>query len=681
MADEKNNVADYIADIQKNGGADVGMAKDKMRELAERHGGEHGKAMLAAGDQIQALANGGNIDFSQLAAMAESMGVNDKAAGLLAHLGKETDPTKAASVPGLVVDKKTNTVKILGIDGFEVPAPYATMIAGGYTFALKFINGFLWDRGLELGKWSGNQMGWRPINQRRMGLGAAMTFMGLATHWPDVSQVIQDENFFRDEYKRLSRELNPVLKEMGVGDGRVMSFFKVTREQNELIYNERQRVNTVHNAQRLRAFIQAVGRATQLAVSAFEGGTRMNSLHDETVAATTSKAASSREAASELRKQRAEAMKEAKLAFDRDYPKETYSQNALDDLWKHEMQSVDRSLGLLGDAAKEAKPLGAFKGDILHGGAILATVMGGSIGSNVYNKRTKHLQQVSAFDMIKELKGQLNDDLKTERYRLPTGVSVEGDKSGDANALKLTEYIVNVFQQHEKDSDPDGKNQIGKRLEDRLYKMAKKISVAIRAGELDGMALVQLVGERKLVRRGGKAIASQEVIDNEIERLKERMRHVDQVDEAEYFNEATFTKSELKAAWNSMGNDEREVFASFIPHDILAASGVKLRDVEAAGERNMQKMHKDYHAAINALLDLGDDVLEKLEATKSDIKVLNDAADKMAEKGDSAIDKMLPGPGKKEGIDRPLANLMVRFVQHGGKVKELMGRGIAESGN
>jgi|GEM_PF-4618550 len=687
MADTKtgkgsndSSVAERLAALKKSAGPDVvgdasaklndtvaalksGATPDALRQAALDHGGEHAKKLLAATDQARALANG-NLDLKQLANTAETMGVDGKTKEFLQHLSNNADPSKAGEIPGMVYDKESGTVKLFGISGLEVPAQMAAFAATGYSLFLNVANGWVWDKGYKLGQhYLGEGFNLDQAMRHRAGVGLAYAGIATMTHWPDISQFIQSEQKYRDDYTQLARQIAPLLDEMKGGHG-AAALMSVKQEENEVIYNERRRMHSLNGAERIKHFVQAAGRAVQFVVSAIEGHDRLGA-HGFSASVVAKAAKDGKDGLDKY-------LDEYRSAYDQIKSKvgDAMTKESIEDLVRQRMGQAPKSKdgqGHISDAASK----------FMNGGSVAATFAAQTLGNAMYSQKMASIQPVSAFDMILELKKQLDDDPKLERYSLPKGMHLDVQKGADANSLPLRDYIVQIFQQHERDCDPN--NKIGKRLTEKLERVADDIAKALSSGELDGMALIKLVGERKIVKHGGKSICTDDALTKELEHLKAKMRHVAFVDEKEYFNDANFSRKQLKDAWDAMKDDERNVFMNFVPLEVLEAAGIHGGDLKARRDAAMKRLHEDYSKAISAVLELGEDKLQMLDATPSEIATLRKADEAMKEDGADAIRDYLPGPGNKNAtVDRPLVNLLVHHIQHGGKLAELLQRGVAD---
>lgn len=674
-SDDSGSVASRLSALKAAAGPDVvgdvsaklsgsmdalrsGTTPDALKDMALAHGGEHAQKAMLGLDQAKALANG-NIDLAQIAATAQGMGVDGKTKEFFEHLSKNADPSAAGDVPGMVYDKDNGTVKFLGL--IDVPPQFAAIGASVYTLFLNAANGTVWDHGYKWGAGGAAQLNLSALSQQRAGLAlASLGILGL-THWQDISQFIQSEQKYHEDYTRIARQIAPLLDEMKGGHG-AAALMSVKQEENEVIYNERRRMHQLNGAERVKHLVQASGRGVQFIISAMEGYKRTGAQGFD--AAIISGAS-----------------KQAQDGFDKylERYKETYDhiKSKAGEMSKERIEELVRQR--MGETPRSADAHGteAMSSNLVAGGTMLATFAAQTVGNAMFSQAMSKIQPVSAYDMILELKKQLDDDPKMDRYSLPKGMHLDGKKGVDANTLTLSDYIVQVFQQHERDCDPT--NKIGKRLQDKLKAVADKIADTLRSGDLDGMALIKLVGERKIVKQEGKSICTDEMLEHQLDYMKAKMRHLTFVDEKEYFSDANFSRKQLKDSWAAMKDDERNVFMNFVPLEVLEAAGISGPDLKARRDARTKQLNDDYNKVISAFMGMGDEKLLQLEATPGEVEMLHKAQDAMKDEGKEAIKDYLPGPGNKDAtVDRPLVNLLVHHIQHGGKMSELIARGVAE---
>lgn len=633
-----------------------------LKKLAGDHASPEMLKAMQTAQQLQSM--NGSVDLGQLAQIAGDLPLDEKTRGLINAFGNNLDSSHVGDVPGLVVDKDKGTVKIFGIDGLEVPQQAASVIATMYTMGISLVNGFVWDKGYKSGQAMGHAFNLDAMSRHRMGQAVAFAGIFGTTHWPDINTFIQSEQQYTEGAKHLSQRFAPILDEMKGGHS-IASLFSVRRDENEVIYNERGRMQKLNNAERFKHVVQAAGRFTAFIASGIEGQHKIDGLGDA------AKAVAQQE---EFASKGAQEMKDA--IRERNQRVKEIADVMLEGGYLSKEEAFKRAEAQLGQNP-EAKPTDkkgseATRSSIMHYGAALATLIAQGVGNNVFGAKTNNIQAVSAFDMIWTLKKQLDDDPKMQSFALPKGMRIEGTKGKHSTELPLSDYIVQIFKQHERDCDPD--SDIGKRLNDKLRGASDMIATALRNGELDGMALIALVGERKIVKEEGKSIANEDTIRHELEYLKAKLRRVSFVDDREYFNDASFNREQLKDAWQAMSAEERQIFSGIVPGQILEAAGITGKEVKLAQDNNSDALLQHVGELVSGLIKLEPDDLNRLIETHSEVNLLKKAGHEMQRHGEESLDKLMSGPGRNDQmtLDRTLANAVVHHVLHGGRVKELM---------
>ncbi len=633
-----------------------------LANVAGKHASPEMLKAMQTAQQLQAM--NGTMDMSQIAKMAGDLPVDDKLKGMISNFSSNMQNANVAEVPGLVVDREKGTVKIFGIDGLEVPQQAASVIATMYTMGISLVNGFVFDKGYKAGESLGHGFNMDAMSRHRMGQAAAFAGIFATTHWPDINTFIQSEKEYTRSAKHLAQRFAPILDEMKGGHS-VASLYSVGRNENEVIYNERGRMQNLNNAERFKHAVQAAGRFTAFIASGIEGKQKIDGMDDKAklVATQEQAAKSSTDELKETLRARNQQVKEiADVMLESGYLSK-------EEAFKRAEAQLGHAPEIKKDSKKEATPA---RNNLMHYGAAIATLIAQGVGNSMFGARTNNIQPVSAFDMIWTLKKQLDDDPKMQSFSLPKGMRIEGSKGRNSGELPLTDYVMQIFRQHERDCDAD--SEIGKRLNEKLHSVSGMIANALREGELDGMALIALVGERKVVKEGGKSIASEDAVKHELEFLKAKMRRVSFVDDREYFNDASFNREQLKDAWKAMSQDEREIFSGVVPGQILEAAGIAPKEVKAAQDANAETMLHNIGRIVQGIMQLEPEALNKLVETHSEVNLLKKAEIALENTDKKALENLMSGPGRNDQmtLDRAVANALVHHVLHGGRVNELM---------
>lgn len=224
----------------------------------------------------------------------------------------------------------------------------------------------------------------------------------------------------------------------------------------------------------------------------------------------------------------------------------------------------------------------------------------------------------------------------------PDSIRVEGET--------LTQYIVDIFQQHE-----ENKNRsplAGANLE-KLQDAAKVIAESIAKGEVDASALVVLVGEHKVVSRSADntIVANEEMVQKAIQNVATKLGTRISLTAEEFFrnfSSRNVIQDEIKHNLATMKGIERASFAALLPDEVLQQAGMKLDEIVAArssARDHMRGMVESY------VRDLGDVIetsskeqLRDMGLTKRDIRnvqLLISALDSKQENREEILNSVL----------------------------------------
>ncbi len=610
--------------------------------------------------QAEKVADEG-LSVNSVTAMAESddIPMNEELRAVFKEYNNQTrggkpDFDKIAHVPGMVVNKKTGDVNLFGLEFLPVPVQYASMLSVGYTLGVSLVNRWVFKNAFKTGRSLTTAVGaQKHINPQTVGKYAGYGSIAVTTHWPDVNTFMQSEHQYKEQAQEITQQLAPILDRLK-GNHKLSAFYRVKAEENEVIYNERQRLNTKLNAERYRNAVQALGRSAVFVASAVDGHQTIQGLTPDVVEEVAGPVEQkAQEIASTIERYEAQGLTREE-AFDL----------AKSEAFNAATNAAEKSSG---------SAISNTTSDVRNYAAVLVTLAAQSVGNAIFGKRMEKMQPISAYDMVSTLRQYLDEDPKQSAFPLPEGMRVEGAKGPAADELPLAEYIVQIFQQHERDCGGDDA-RVPSRLEGKLQEAAELIAEDLREGKLDGMALVNLVGERQIVRNNGKTVADTNVVRREVNRLRAHLRHIEWVDGDDYIADSSFSKQELKAAWDGMDDEERNIFVSLVPAQVLESAGVDAKEVRERRQLREQEFDKDVVAVLKGAVELGDEMLKKHTMTKEEIALFHEAEKAVNEKGVEGIFKVMPGAGKEKNVAQPLTELVVRHTQYGGRLGNLLHR-------
>lgn len=292
----------------------------------------------------------------------------------------------------------------------------------------------------------------------------------------------------------------------------------------------------------------------------------------------------------------------------------------------------------------------------------------GSIASYIitHNERKlgRHGNAPTALEMVQELERQVSSDPHARGYQMP------GQHHG--HDYPLAEYIKQIMIQHQVDMADisDKHTEIRDALKDDLYNVSKRLAQAISNGDIGTLSLVRMIGEGRIIKKQGRAIAPIEDVDELIRQASGKQSSYVHVDPAEYYKDASFNREQLKAALKGLEGDEKRIFASMFPDSILEEAGMSTKDIKAMRDSTAKEYDKLIAEAIVGLNSKTDDELKTMNLAQNEIKHLRDAADSISAGGIEAVKEMKIAVAGDRGVEHLLANAVVHDVKNLGLVVE-----------
>jgi hypothetical protein len=208
------------------------------------------------------------------------------------------------------------------------------------------------------------------------------------------------------------------------------------------------------------------------------------------------------------------------------------------------------------------------------------------------------------------------------------------------------------------DIDPEH-SEIREALREDLAEAVKPIAAAIRKGDMSTMSLVRLVGEGKIIKKHGRAIADAEDVAALIEKEAPKQATYTPVNPAEYYQDVAFSRAQLKAAINGLQGEEKASFTAMFPDTVLAEAGMDNKDIKAMRDHTM----KHYDTMLSeAMLGLNAKTDQELKAdglVKKEIDHVRKAAKMIGERGEEAMHDLKSSPVNEHGVEQLLANVAV----------------------
>ena len=282
-------------------------------------------------------------------------------------------------------------------------------------------------------------------------------------------------------------------------------------------------------------------------------------------------------------------------------------------------------------------------------------------------KLKKELQPYSALEMILELSDQVSSDPKARGFTVPRSFQ---SPNGRREQYPLEEYLMRICIQHQKDMsylDPKH-SEIREALREDLAASVKPLAEAIRKGDYNVMSLVRLVGEGKIIKKQGRAIASPAEIQAIIEKEEPKQAIYTPVDPTEYYKDATFSRAQVKSALKALEGDDKRQFASMFPDSILTEAGMSKDEVKSLRQAAAAKYDHMLASAVMGLNEKSDDVLKTEGLAHSEIEQIRSAANAIQEQGEAAMHDLKTSAINEHGIEHLLTNVTVHQPKYLGKL-------------
>lgn len=255
-----------------------------------------------------------------------------------------------------------------------------------------------------------------------------------------------------------------------------------------------------------------------------------------------------------------------------------------------------------------------------------------------------------ALSMITALKEELASDPAANEFEVP----------GARNqSLSLSNYISCIIRTHQEDMaklDPSCA-PIRKQLDKKLFEVSDRLAGAIREGEISPLMLVRLVGERHVVKRGGRDIASIKELEKAIHKFSGKVQSYQQVPEKEFYE--NFTKQDLKEILHTLKGEERQMFMATLPDNILQAEGIGDKEIQSMRDATGPKYKQMLAETVLGLAGHDDKELEAIGFGKDEIQQARDAAGQIVNEGVGAVDRLRASSGNKQGVEGLLHQALI----------------------
>lgn len=522
------------------------------------------------------------------------------------------------------------TTKVLGF--LEVPTGVVDAINSGYNVLSQFAGDFVRPRAQSLMLKYGSK--WLKLEGTTLTRAAALAAIG-----SDIA--VKGANYFggvwnaykerQQAFAKLAASVAPVLDDIK-GKHTVSALNSVSEAQNEVIYAHRRRIAKITGARTKDSWIDfAINTAPNVLMEAGEwkGTWEGKSIKD-------------------MRKKAWEE-KQAK------YKEGEISEDSPMGMLKHYFKTITN-----GTTAQIARYFKKYNDHHLN----------------------KNLPPYSALEMILELNKQVANKSTAHSFTLPRGVDGKGGQS-----VPLEEFVVRVIVQHQKDMawlNPEH-TEIREALQDDVMAVAKPIAEAIRKGQMSALELVRLVGEGKIIKGQGRAIAAPEDVMAAMKADAPKQESYAHIDPKKYWANANHNAAQEKQALEALEGNERQMLIAMTPHNIRKDVGVAEEESKAV-DAAMPAARYDRAVAdmVLGVAAQSDEALERAGLAKKEIALDRKAAEMIKREGvEKAVPKLKMGPANDHGIEHVITNFAVPQITgdkaHQGRILgDLMAKGHDE---
>jgi len=242
----------------------------------------------------------------------------------------------------------------------------------------------------------------------------------------------------------------------------------------------------------------------------------------------------------------------------------------------------------------------------------IASALGEGIGASMRKTQVQHAKQHTSWDLINKLKEQVQ---------------------GKPNKQAVHKAVVEIFQQLEEDM---GRTKFAAGLLDKLNESVEPISEYIASGRLDALALVKLAGESKVVAHDGskRSFKSAEDIDKAVHEMLGAQIHQDNEMSAEQFlggfANQLLAKETVKRNLATMTGDERDMFVSIMPTEILKEAGMTTHEISSCRRCAHEKLYDQVAAGILHVASQSPESLKELGVSEKEFKKIQEIGNKVA---------------------------------------------------
>lgn len=313
---------------------------------------------------------------------------------------------------------------------------------------------------------------------------------------------------------------------------------------------------------------------------------------------------------------------------------------------------------------QESKKKGDITGEQL---SILGLSLGSQIiKTNIRDAANRRSKSINAWKMIQHLKEEMDEQTSTRSDKRDGYDSRSADdihiSTANGGRLGLKDYIIEVFQQHERDrlrtaSKTDAEtlqklNPLGPALIERLDPIVDAIAQHICDGRLNPYALVNLIGDNKVIihkPNGARSFAVEEDVHKMIDSLLAVMSTREAIKPEEFFAnfaDPALIQGTLRNNLQAMQGQEKTFFVALFPDEILEQAGMKKKDIIAHRKEAHRFMYNVMTAAVVSVAAMDTEALKKVGLSEKEIGAVQALAEKIEAGDEQAIKTAVDGRDK-----------------------------------
>lgn len=245
----------------------------------------------------------------------------------------------------------------------------------------------------------------------------------------------------------------------------------------------------------------------------------------------------------------------------------------------------------------------------------------GFISKKMDVKTEKQMKNVNAASMISALTEHLKKNPN------PTELTLIG---GNKKGCTLEEYIMDIFEQHQKDC---GRSEIPRRMKGRMSDAIKQIAEAISDPnrQMHAEALIQIVDKKHGIGSYHKNEMSEvlhgEDLNEYLAKLQQKpnmSRRRKSTAEKQY-KHMQATPEQFKQSWGNLTQDEKFLWSTFLSDEILADLGVEKQERLQLRHQNNEFWLETMEEILKEMSQLKPSELKNVGLNDSQISLLQEA--------------------------------------------------------